>query len=130
TAHVVVLAIDDGSGLDESSLSLVAPGIPPLSPRKIGVHEFLFDLPLSGLTLPAMTADIGLRVSARDKLGNASFADAAIPVTRLLWRADAGRGLPIRSSPALDGVRVYVGTDSGRVAAIDRATGVEVWSCS
>jgi outer membrane protein assembly factor BamB len=75
-----------------------------------------------------MTADIGLRVSARDKLGNASAADAAISVTRLLWRADAGRGLPVRSSPALDAARVYVGTDSGRIEAIDRATGVPVWS--
>src|SRR5437870_3744446 len=62
--------------------------------------------------------------------GGQCNSDAAIPVTRLLWRSDAGRGLPIRSSPALDGARVYLGTDNGRVTAIDRATGVEVWSYS
>jgi len=130
TAHITVTAIDDGAGIDESSLSLLAAGVAPLAPRKIGPHQFLFDLPLGQPTLPAMAANIGLRVSARDKLGNSGAADGAIPVTRLLWRSDVGRGLPIRSSPALDGARVYAGTDDGRIAAVDRATGVTVWSHS
>jgi outer membrane protein assembly factor BamB len=130
TAHVTAVVIDDGIGLDESSLSLLAAGIAPMAPRRIGPHEFLFELPLRQLTLPALSADIGLRVSARDKLGNAGAGDGAIPVTRFLWQSDAGRGMPLRSSPALDSARVYVGSDGGRVTAIDRATGVLVWSQS
>ena len=51
-----------------------------------------------------------------------------VQVTRLLWSSDAGRGLPVRSSPALDRSHLYVGTDGAAVVALDRRTGVSLWS--
>ena len=126
-ARITATVLDDG-GVDEGSVLLVSPGATPLPGRRIGAHEFAFELPLSQPTLFAVEGDVALHVQAQDLAGNGGAGEGSVRVTRRLWQSDAGRGLPLRSSPALDGARVYIGSDGGRVAAVDRQTGVTVWA--
>ena len=126
--RVSAIAVDDGAGVDESTLAVVAEGMAPVSGTRVGRAEWSFEIPLGAPAFFALTGPIVLRAVARDRLGNPGHADAAVPVTRVVWRRDAGAGLPIRSSPALDSAHVYVGTDRGAVAALDRRSGVQLWS--
>ncbi len=126
--RVLARAVDAGAGLDESSLFVAAEGMEPVTGTRVGRAEWSFQIPLSAPNFLALTGAIVLRAVARDRLGNEGHADAAVPVTRIVWRRDVGSGLPVRSSPALDSAHVYVGTDQGRLAALDRRSGVELWS--
>jgi len=119
---------DRGVGLDPASPLLVAQGIAPIPGRRVSALEWSFLLPLSGPVFSAAQGPIGLRILASDRLGNLSGAEGAVPVTRLLWSTNAGRSLPIRSSAALDAAHLYLGTDAGAVVALDRRTGVQLWS--
>ncbi len=128
TVRVSATAVDDGAGVDESTLAVVAEGLAPVAGTRVGRAEWSFEIPLGAPSFFALTGAIGLRAVARDRLGNEGHADAAIQVTRVVWRRDVGGGLPVRSSPALDSAHLYIGTDQGRVAALDRRTGVALWS--
>lgn len=126
--RVSATAVDDGAGLDESTLAVVAAGMAPVAGTRVGRAEWSFEIPLRAPTFFALSGPLALRAVARDRLGNEGHADAALPLTRVRWRREPGAGLPIRSSPALDAAHVYVGTDQGRLAALDRQSGVELWS--
>ncbi len=47
---------------------------------------------------------------------------------RLLWKLQTGG--PVHSSPAIDGARVYVGSEDGHLYAVDAVTGNVAWSQS
>ena len=128
TVRVSAMAVDAGAGLDEATLAVVAEGMAPVTGVRVGRAEWSFDIPLGAPAFFALSGSITLRAVARDRLGNEGHADQAVPVTRVAWRRDVGGGLPIRSSPALDSAHIYVGTDQGRLAALDRRSGVELWS--
>ncbi len=119
---------DRGVGLDPGTPVLSAQGIAPIPGRRVSALEWSFSLPLSGPVFLAAQGPVGLRVLAADRLGNQGGAEGQVPVTRLLWSTNAGRGLPIRSSAALDPAHIYLGIDAGAVVALDRATGVMLWS--
>lgn len=128
TVRVTARVVDAGVGVDPASLALSAEGMAPVAGTRVGRFEWSFALPLGAPAFPAVTGTIGLRAVARDLLGNESHAAAAVPVTRVVFQQDVGRGLPVRSSAVLDPAHVYVGTDQGRVVALDRRSGVELWS--
>ncbi len=57
----------------------------------------------------------------------ASRVAARPPVPRLLWAFSLGESVNARSQPAVAGGRVFVGSEQGRVWAIDAATGCSWW---
>lgn len=119
---------DAGSGVDPATVALLVEGLEPLHLDRESDDQFKVVLPLSRPALLGLSGELALRVVARDRLGNAASGEARVPVTRVLWRADLGTGLPLRGSAALDATHVFIGTDAGRVLAVDRRTGVTVWS--
>ena len=121
-------AIDRGAGVDPASLAVVGEGMAPIAGVRIGPSDWSFQVPLAAPTFHAAEGPLLLGVRARDRLGNQTVQSGAVPVTRLLWRHDVGSGLPLRSSPVLDGRRVYVGTDSAKLVAIDRQTATPLWA--
>ena len=126
--RVYATVIDDGVGVDPVSLALVADGVAPIPGTRVGRNEWGFAVRLADPTLFALEGPVALRVVARDLLGNESHVAGEVPVTRVRWRRQIGDRLPIRSSPALDEAHLYVGTDAGQVVALDRRTGVTLWS--
>lgn len=119
---------DDGAGLDETTPVLLAPGLQPIAGARVSATDWSFAVPLAKPTFLAAQGPLALRVEARDRLGNTGAATGAVPVTRTLWQQQAGGGLPVRSSPVVDRAHLYVGTDARAVVALDRATGVALWS--
>ena len=128
TVTLRIRITDAGAGLDRATVALVAPGLDPIALDHGGGDDFSVALPLAKPTLDGLAGTITVRVVARDKLGNASSATAGLPVTRVLWRADLGQGLPIAGTAALDATHAFIGTAAGKVLAVDRRTGVPVWS--
>src|SRR6266576_6953619 len=53
-------------------------------------------------------------------------AGGAVPAKpELLWTFKTGR--PVKSSAALDGGRVFIGSGDGNIYALDGATGKKIW---
>lgn len=119
---------DRGVGLDARTPVITAEGMAPIAGHRFSALEWRFAVPLSLPLLFAAQGPIGLHVIAADLLGNQAKADGTVAVTRLLWSTAAGKGLPIRSTAAVDKAHVYIGTDQGSLVALDRATGVPIWS--
>lgn len=104
--------------------------------------------PVTGVELWSLETDGRIRSTpavsdGRVVVGSADGSVYAAAATngRLLWRFDTpGRELDsgafgfdrrtVQSSPAIVGGRVYVGTRSGSLFAIDLETGVELWESS
>ncbi len=128
TVEVHARARDLGAGVDPESLAVIGEGMAPIAGTRVSPIEWTFQLPLSAPAFHAAEGPLLFGVRARDRIGNESIMPASLPVTRLLWRRDVGGGLPIDSSPALDSKRVFLGTGTAKVVAVDRQTGVPLWS--
>ena len=121
-------ASDPGAGVEPGSLAVVGEGMTPIAGTRLSRTDWSFQVPLSAPAFRAAEGPLLLGVRARDRVGNETVRSGAVPVTRLLWRRDVGAGLPVRSSPVIDARRVYVGTDSARLVAVDRQTATPLWS--
>lgn len=121
---------DPGAGVEPRSVRLVAEGMDDLEGQRVSQTDWTFTVPLSLPTFRAAEGPLSLAVRAEDHLGNAGRTMGAVPVTRVLWRKDVGKGAPIRSSVALDGQHLFVGTDAGYLVGLERAHGSTLWSAS
>jgi outer membrane protein assembly factor BamB len=128
TVTVRARARDSGAGVDPESLAVIGEGMAPIAGTRVSSIEWSFQLPLSAPAFHAAEGPLLFGIRARDRIGNESVMPASLPVTRLLWRRDVGGGLPIDSSPALDSKRIFIGTGAAKVVAVDRQTGVPLWS--
>jgi outer membrane protein assembly factor BamB len=128
TITVTARVRDFGAGVAPETLAVVGEGMAPLAGQRVSQTDYTFQLPLSGPAFHAAEGPLAFAIRARDALGNETVQAASAPVTRLLWRRDVGSGLPVASSPVLDEARVFVGTGSAKVVALDRKAGVPLWS--
>ncbi len=119
---------DSGAGVDANSPVVFASGMSDLAGTRVAPDVWSFQVPLSAPAFAAASGQLSLGVRAADSLGNSSTASGSVLVTRALWSRDAGGGLPIRSSAALDAHHLFVGTDAGELISIDRASGEVLWS--
>ncbi len=119
--------VSSGPGVDPASVVVQVAGMKDQPGHTSDNATFTFGFSGRLPTFQLGTGDVSYTVAARDLAGNASATTGVFSLTRLKWIADAHRGLPIQSSPAVDGQRVYVGDDAGMLAAFDRGSGTRIW---